>query len=269
MFRTGAKNLAGTYTFNTATSTFSFGAQTTATHDCQTGANSLTLCSKSYVDSVALVSAPNADSTTKGVVEEATASEILAGTASGSTGARLYINPAVLMSTNASSTQIVATTSAANMSTTTLRGIPFGNRLQISLNVASTSVQSLRMCFNEDWGGCNASTLYQHNSVIDGVVGGSGSVGESSVLLQSAGGGGAGELIFDFTIYNATSTDKRGTGLGFIADRLGSGDQDVIETGFFWASTTAAVNSVSFAIGSAAGNNSIGAGTVIKAYILP
>ena len=46
---------------------------------------------KAYVDAGGNV---NASTTTKGIVEEATAAEVLAGTAAGSTSARLFINPA-------------------------------------------------------------------------------------------------------------------------------------------------------------------------------
>ena len=45
---------------------------------------------KAYVDAGGNV---NASTTTKGIVEEATAAEVLAGTATGATGARLFINP--------------------------------------------------------------------------------------------------------------------------------------------------------------------------------
>lgn len=53
----------------------------------------LYFATKGYVDSVAFAGAPNASTTQKGVVEEATLAEILAGTAAGGTAARLFINP--------------------------------------------------------------------------------------------------------------------------------------------------------------------------------
>ncbi len=55
---------------------------------------------KSYVDGVALVSAPNADTATKGVVQEATAAQAASSTATGSTAARLYIPAAIATSSN-------------------------------------------------------------------------------------------------------------------------------------------------------------------------
>lgn len=51
---------------------------------------------KAYVDAGGNV---NASTTTKGIVEEATAAEVAAGTAEGATGARLFINPSTLSST--------------------------------------------------------------------------------------------------------------------------------------------------------------------------
>lgn len=46
-----------------------------------------------YVNSVAVAGAPNASTVVKGIVEEATAGELIAGTGAGATGARLFVNP--------------------------------------------------------------------------------------------------------------------------------------------------------------------------------
>jgi hypothetical protein len=51
---------------------------------------------KNYMDEIALVSAPDADTNTKGVVEGATLAEVRAGTASGGTGAALVCTPDVM-----------------------------------------------------------------------------------------------------------------------------------------------------------------------------
>lgn len=67
---------------------------------------------KAYVDGVAIAGAPNADTTTKGIVEEATQAEVLAKTAAGGTGAELFVNPATLPSTLLSDYK--ADTGAAN-----------------------------------------------------------------------------------------------------------------------------------------------------------
>ncbi len=51
------------------------------------------ITNKTYVDGVAVAGASNADETTKGIVEEATQAEVNAGTATGATGANLFIPP--------------------------------------------------------------------------------------------------------------------------------------------------------------------------------
>ena len=51
---------------------------------------------KKYMDEIALVSAPDGDTTTKGVFEGATLAEVRAGTASGGSGANLAVTPDVL-----------------------------------------------------------------------------------------------------------------------------------------------------------------------------
>lgn len=51
------------------------------------------LVTKRYADSLAIAGAPDGSTTTKGIFEEATLAEIIAGTAAGGTGARLAINP--------------------------------------------------------------------------------------------------------------------------------------------------------------------------------
>jgi hypothetical protein len=58
--------------------------------------NNKDAANKEYVDNVALAGAPNANETTKGVVQEATQAEVDAGTDTGSTGARLFIVPSKL-----------------------------------------------------------------------------------------------------------------------------------------------------------------------------
>lgn len=54
---------------------------------------------KSYVDGVAVAGAPDASTTVKGIVEEATQAEVDARTAAGGTSARLIVNPSTLRST--------------------------------------------------------------------------------------------------------------------------------------------------------------------------
>lgn len=77
---TGTQTVAGVKTFSSSpivpTPTTDFQAST-----------------KKYVDDTAVAGAPNASTTVKGIVEEATQAEIEAQTAAGATGARLFTNP--------------------------------------------------------------------------------------------------------------------------------------------------------------------------------
>lgn len=65
-----------------------------------------------YVNGVALAGAPNANTTTKGVVEEATTAEINAGTQAGGTGAELFINPLAFSTSNFTPPSISVATTA-------------------------------------------------------------------------------------------------------------------------------------------------------------
>lgn len=67
---------------------------------------------KEYIDGVALSGAPNASTTTKGIVEEATQAEVDAGTTAGATAARLFVNPSTIRAGNYN--DYVADTGAAD-----------------------------------------------------------------------------------------------------------------------------------------------------------
>jgi hypothetical protein len=56
---------------------------------------------KKYVDDIAIAGSPDASTTVKGIVEEATSAEIIAGTGTGATGARLFVNPEHVASSGA------------------------------------------------------------------------------------------------------------------------------------------------------------------------
>lgn len=83
--------VAGTTTFNASVPLGYDGAPTISTGN--------QLATKTYVDGVAVAGAPNADTTTKGIVEEATQAEVDAKTATGGTGAKLFQNLSTVRST--------------------------------------------------------------------------------------------------------------------------------------------------------------------------
>ncbi len=72
-----------------------FGAKLTYTNT-ETINNDKDLATKAYVDSAVVSGAPDASLTAKGVSEEATASQINAGTQAGETSAELFVNPKYL-----------------------------------------------------------------------------------------------------------------------------------------------------------------------------
>lgn len=91
------------------------------------------LIDKAYADALSFAGAPNGNTTTKGVYEEATQLEIASGTQSGSTGAHLVI-PASAASKTASTTPVVVVASGTI-------GATFLASANYSLG--STTVQSL------------------------------------------------------------------------------------------------------------------------------
>lgn len=166
----GAKTL-------TATTTLNSGALVTSAYQCTSGSSNLQLCDKAYIDGVAVAGASNANTTTKGIVEQATVAEVDAGTATGGTGAVLFVSPdALAVSTIASTTQTFATTSVQNLATTTIRSplIPTKNTLMLDIVASSTGSGNAdvnpRITFNGDftatyaydtsvnWGGGSAAT---------------------------------------------------------------------------------------------------------------
>lgn len=62
---------------------------------------STSVATKGYVDGIAIAGSPNASTSTKGIVQEAVLSDITSGNATGTTGARLYINPSYASTTGA------------------------------------------------------------------------------------------------------------------------------------------------------------------------
>lgn len=138
MSKAGTTTFVGPVTFNSSTTHVgisSFNATTTFFHAstsyaCDGLSPLSSVCSKSYIDGVATSGAPDASTIQKGVVEEATAAELAAGTAAGATGARLFVNPSTIASSTipgliatttqyASSTFTVGTTTIFTITSTT------------------------------------------------------------------------------------------------------------------------------------------------------
>lgn len=74
---------------------------------------------KEYIDGIAIAGSPDATETSKGIVEEATQAEVNAGTATGGTGARLFVPPDKLLSMIGSYITIETTAGTTHSLTTT------------------------------------------------------------------------------------------------------------------------------------------------------
>lgn len=71
------------------------------------------IVNKAYADALAIAGAPNASTSAKGIVQEATQAQVLSKTVVGSTGADLYVNPGTLASTLLSDYKVDTGTSTA------------------------------------------------------------------------------------------------------------------------------------------------------------
>lgn len=95
----------GAYSTFNGTTTFNAGAIIS-----NAPKNNNDVANKKYVDDTASAGAANANTITKGIVQQATITQLNAGTATGSTGAVLFIDPATLAVSTYASTTVMKTT---------------------------------------------------------------------------------------------------------------------------------------------------------------
>lgn len=103
--------------------------------------------SKDYTDSVAIAGAPNANTTTKGIVEEATQAEVDAKTQTGGTGAELFVNPSNLRATkyNDYAADAGGTDAYAITLTPPITAYTTGQVFQFKANTANTGACTLNV----------------------------------------------------------------------------------------------------------------------------
>lgn len=91
---------------------------------CNSASPNSTICDKAYTDGVAVAGASNANDTTKGIVETATAAEAAAGTSLGATGARLVLGANIATSTcqSAANSVLVASSTTGKLGGNCLDG---------------------------------------------------------------------------------------------------------------------------------------------------
>lgn len=223
--------LTGGFTAN-ATSTLGNGAQISTGYDCGTGSLNTQVCAKAYIDAQVSAGAANANDTTKGIVQTATAIQAAAGTSIGSSGARLVLGSNIATSTSqvaqnsvvvtntsgridpsfvTNTTYSFATTTTADIATTTLVGFPSANILDIGKNVRifktnGTFPIPLGISFIK-------ATL----------VGGGGSGGQGGG--GDAAGGGSGGYVSG--IFNVTATTSLNILIGTAGSNSDGGESDL------------------------------------------
>jgi hypothetical protein len=92
---------------------------------------------KKYADDLAIAGSPNASTTMKGIVEEATQAEVDAGTATGGSGARLFVNPSTRQ-TRYVSTQVYNSTPPTSFTDLDLSGVIGVQERIVMLSIRNT-----------------------------------------------------------------------------------------------------------------------------------
>lgn len=116
------------------------------------------LATKGYVDGVATSGAANANTATKGLVQEATGAQIVAGTATGTTGARLFINPSTLASSTAVIAGLITTSNQYASSTWPSGGVSATSTMFTITSTSST--QRMNVWVKADQLGSGQTTLW-------------------------------------------------------------------------------------------------------------
>ena len=149
------ETIAGTYTFpETAL------PRSSASHSYIAGEEEF-FATKRYADGLALAGAPDANTTTKGIVEEATQAETAAGTAVGATSARLFTNPSTLAAHIQSGAWLsgsTAGTASAITATLTPTLTALSHNMIITLHV--TTANNAACTLNVD--GLGAKAVYKY-----------------------------------------------------------------------------------------------------------
>lgn len=141
----------------TGTTTHYAGALVGASGQCTSGSSNTQLCDKAYIDSVAAAGASNANETTKGIVEEATVTEINATSSIGGTGAKLFFTP------NAFAKSSFASGTVQSIQQKNMTGIPattsitlYSNQTLYVTGFCSVIAQNSDIMFTLSFGGRTA-----------------------------------------------------------------------------------------------------------------
>jgi hypothetical protein len=106
---------------------------------------------KAYVDSGGN---PNASETTRGIVEEATDAEVTAGTATGSTGAKLFVTPAKIK-TRLLATEVIS----SEVESVVINNLIAKDLYVVIVDVTATAAGGRRISFSSDNGSTFGGTI--------------------------------------------------------------------------------------------------------------
>ncbi len=193
---------------------------------------------------VALVSAPNADTTTKGVVEEATVAEINSGASTGGTGAKVFITPASFAQSNFASSTIFSTTTTQGMASTTadFSTLTSLSKLDFWFHASSTNIQAApNVYFNGDLG----PNYYSGGFRSDEANTGSGTdVAKGKITIPPGGNNtGTAAIGLHVTVFRNSAGDwKRGTYELYIGEA--NAMSAVWEGTFIWRNNSSAITSI-------------------------
>lgn len=231
--------------------------------------------STSYFANLFAVNATTTNATTTTLNVSGTATSTFAGGINITSGCFAILSTC-LTSSGFGNPFFVSTTSVGNMATDTLSSIPFGAHFAVDLYIASTTAADpfVALCFNTDQNGCGAGTLslgqlYGYSTVVEGTSAGVVSGVPTIRINDSSATSQAVKVYIHLDIFNGTSTPKFGTYTYSMA--TSSTYYYSAHGGFTWASTTAAINSISMAavnLGNPGTSYYIGAGSSMTAFAL-
>lgn len=249
----------------TGTTTLTSGALVSTAYRCTGASDNNQLCEKAYIDGVGSAGASDANLTTKGLVEEATLAEVNSSSATGGTGAKLFMTPSTFALSNFASTSpvVVATTSEQILATTTITFSSLSNNyLELVFQTSTSSGNAadgtgkLILQFNGD-----AAVNYSHSNAEDGgAVSGPGATSEIALFAQALGGGPVTSFI---TIFNNSGDIKTGYART-LKYATSTGAMSTVTETYFTYKGSGAITSASFSM-RATGGGKIATSTYIRA----
>lgn len=218
-FKANDETITGSWLFS-AIAGYSSGLSFTTDHQ---------IITKKYADDLAIAGAPDSSQTTKGLVEEATLSELISATSTGGTSAPLFVPNQYFATTTSATTSVPVTNSSGKLSQGFLDltedwTFSGSNTYSGTTTFSGTSTVSGAMTFSGSVSGLVDYQTFTSNAtwtkpVIGNMVfiqvWGAGGSGGKTQNNRAGGGGGGGaytELWLPFSSMGATETITIGTG---------------------------------------------------------